>query len=136
VRTDLARRFLYLLPNTFSYPTTMTIAFIKAGFSVGFVPITVLPRAAGSSKIRIFSDGTRFFTILFKIATLFSPLKIFLPLSLLLCLTGLTYTAYTLIFFTDFRNASVVLLVSAMLVFVLGLISEQIAQLRFEHTER
>jgi glycosyltransferase involved in cell wall biosynthesis len=135
VRTDLARKFLYLLPNTFSYPTTMTIAFIKAGYNVAFVPITASPRVTGSSKIRLFSDGARFFTILFKIATLFSSLKVFLPISLAFLFSGIAYTAHQLIVFQKFRNMAVVLLVFGIAVFVLGLISEQIAQLRFERTE-
>ncbi len=135
VRADVARSFLYLIPNTFSGPATMTIASIKSGFSVHFVPITPSPRAGGKSKINIVSDGTRFFVILFKIATLFSPLKIFLPLSLLLLLGGIGYTVYTLVAYSDFRNMSVVIFVFAVAVFVLGLISEQISQLRFQRMD-
>ena len=135
VRTTLARRFLYLLPNTFSYPTTMTIAFLRAGYSVGFVPITTSPRVAGDSKIRIFSDGARFLAILFKIATLFSPLKVFLPLSLAFLMSGAAYGAHQLILFHKFRNMATVLLVFGISLFALGLISEQIALLRFQHTE-
>ncbi|MBM4431314.1 MAG: glycosyltransferase family 2 protein [Chloroflexi bacterium] len=135
VRTTQARQFLYLLPNTFSYPTTMTIAFLRAGYSVGFVPITTSPRVGGDSKIRIFSDGARFLTILFKIATLFSPLKVFLPLSLAFLVTGAAYGAHQLILFHKFRNMATVLLVFGISLFALGLISEQIALLRFQHTE-
>lgn len=135
VRTDLARKCLYLLPNTFSYPTTMTIAFMKAGYSVAFVPITSSPRVAGDSKIHLLSDGTHFFIILFKVATLFSPLKVFLPLSLAFLMSGAAYGAHQLILFHKFRNMATVLLIFGISLFVLGLISEQIAQLRFQHTE-
>jgi glycosyltransferase involved in cell wall biosynthesis len=135
VKTDLARQFLYLLPNRYSYPSTLTIAFLKAGHSVGFVPTDVSGRQGGASKIRPLSDAWHFLATILKIATLFSPLKVFLPISAVLFVAGIGYTAYTLIAFTDFRNMSVVLLVFAVMMFSLGLISEQISQLRFERTE-
>ncbi|MEM7283851.1 MAG: glycosyltransferase family 2 protein, partial [Pseudomonadota bacterium] len=81
--------FLYLLPNGFSYPTTSTMAFFRAGYSVGFVPIEVAPRV-GSSHINILRDGVRFFLIIFKIGTLYSPLKVYFPVALLMALLGMT----------------------------------------------
>jgi glycosyltransferase involved in cell wall biosynthesis len=135
VRAEVARKFLYLLPNTFSYPTTMTIASIKAGYSVAFVPVTVNKRSGGRSKINLLQDGSRFFIILFKIATLFSPLKVFLPLSIGFFVAGSAYASYTLIAFTDFRPFALLLLMFSVMLFSLGLISEQITQLRSDRTD-
>jgi glycosyltransferase involved in cell wall biosynthesis len=135
VKADLARQFVYLLPNRYSYPSTLTIAFLKAGYSVGFVPTDVAGRRGGASKIRPMSDAWHFLATILKIATLFSPLKVFLPVSAFLFLAGFGYTLYTLARYTDFRNMSVVLFVFAIMMFSLGLISEQISQLRFERTE-
>lgn len=134
VKTHIAKRFVYLLPNTFSYPSTITLSLIRAGYSVKYEPIRVRSRT-GKSKIRLFSDGLRFFLIMFKIATLFSPMKIFLPSSLSLIFLGIGYYFYTFINFNRFTNMSLLLIVSGILFFLLGLISEQIAQLRFDRSE-
>lgn len=134
IRRKLARRFLYLLPNRFSYPTTLTLAVIKAGFSLKYVPITASPRT-GRSRLRFFRDGLWFFTIMLKITTLFSPFKIFFPVSILFFLGGLVYYLYTYTFYHRFTNMSAVLFINAVLIFLMGLISEQIAQSRFEHIE-
>lgn len=134
-KRDKAIKFLYLLPNTFSYPSTMTLAFIKAAYPVKFVPVTVLPRQSGSSKINLLSDGARFFVIIMKIAVFFSPLKVFAPISAALFLTGLLYYSYTFIAFHRFTNMSALLFTTSIIIFMLGLVSEQIAQLRKEHTD-
>ena len=126
-----ALRFIDLLPNTFSYPTTLTLAFLRSGLTVKYVPIQSLYRS-GQSKISLISDGIRFLLIITKIATLFSPLRVFLPVSLFFFLCGLGNYAYT--YFTQgrFTNMSVFLLTTSVIVFMLGLISEQIALLRME----
>ncbi|UCD85215.1 MAG: glycosyltransferase family 2 protein, partial [Deltaproteobacteria bacterium] len=111
VKTHIAKRFVYLLPNTFSYPSTITLSLIRAGYSVKYEPIRVRSRT-GKSKIRLFSDGLRFFLIMFKIATLFSPMKIFLPSSLSLIFLGIGYYFYTFINFNRFTNMSLLLIVS------------------------
>jgi glycosyltransferase involved in cell wall biosynthesis len=134
VKANIAKKFLYLLPNTFSYPSTITLSLIRAGHSVKYEPIKVRART-GKSKIRLFSDGLRFFLIMFKIATLFSPMKIFLPASISLILFGIGYYVYTFINFHRFTNMSLLLIVSGILFFLLGLISEQITQLRFDRSE-
>lgn len=134
VKANIAKRFIYLLPNTFSYPSTITLSLIRAGHSVKYEPIKVRSRT-GKSKIKLFSDGLRFFLIMFKIATLFSPMKIFLPASLSLIFLGIGYYIYTFINFLRFTNMSLLLIVSGILFFLLGLISEQIAQLRFDRSE-
>jgi glycosyltransferase involved in cell wall biosynthesis len=134
-RRDKAIKFLYLLPNTFSYPSTLTLAFIKAAYSVKFVPVTVLARQSGTSKISILSDGARFFVIIMKIAVFFSPLKVFMPISVALFLTGISYYAYTFISAHRFTNMSALLFTTSIIIFMLGLVSEQIAQLRKEHTD-
>jgi glycosyltransferase involved in cell wall biosynthesis len=134
MRTAVVRRFLYLLPNTFSYPTTITLSYLKAGHPVAFLPIVAAKRK-GKSKIRLFRDGSRFFLIILRITTLFSPFKVFFPLSLLTLLVGAGYYAYTYVRFHRFTNFGQLLIFLAVILFVLSLISEQIAQLRFDRSE-
>lgn len=135
IRTPLARQFLYLLPNTFSYPTTITLAVLRAGHCVKYVPIETT-RRVGKSKIKPFTDGPRFLVILFKIATLFSPLKVFLPISLLILGLGVFWYIYTnLTVAQRLPPATVILMISGILFFLMGLISEQIAQLRYDRSE-
>ncbi|MEW5975376.1 MAG: glycosyltransferase family 2 protein [Acidobacteriota bacterium] len=134
VKTSVLRRFMYLLPNTFSYPTTITLSLLRAGHSVKYEPIISSERS-GKSKIRLVSDGVRFILIIFKIATLFSPLKVFLPFSWLFFGLGLANYAYTYYTANRLTNMSVLCFVAGFLFFLLGLISEQIAQLRFDRSE-
>lgn len=130
-RTECLREFIHLLPNGFSTPTTTTLAFIKAGYNVAFEPIEAHQRA-GQSKIRFASDGTRFLLILLKIVTLFSPLRIFVPLSAVSCAAGVIYGIGNLIATGKIPNGAVILILFAVIVFLVGLVSEQIASLRFE----
>ncbi len=132
-RAHLFRRFLYMLPNGFSYPTTITMAFLRAGFPIDFVPIDAAKRE-GKSHIRPFRDGVRFLVIIFKIATLYSPLKVFVPVSGLFFLTGVSYYAYT--FFTQgrFTNMSMLILSASVIIFLIGLISEQITSLTYSRS--
>ena len=130
-RTECLREFLHLLPNGFSTPTTTTLAFIKAGYNVAFEPIDARQRS-GHSKIRFARDGTRFLLILLKIVTLFSPLRIFLPISLVSLATGSIYGIWNMIATGKIPNGAVILILFAVIVFLVGLISEQIASLRFE----
>lgn len=136
VRAGLAKEFVSLLPNTFSYPTTITLATVRSGYSLTYIPIKGARRAAGSkSKIKLLRDGTRFFLIIFKISTLFSPLKIFLPASIVTFLTGVGYGLYK-IWMLDGRYGptSQMLMVFSALIFLIGLVSEQISQLRFDRS--
>lgn len=128
VRAHRFREFLYLLPNGFSYPTTSTMSFFRAGYSVAYIPIVTRQRI-GKSHIRLLRDGARFFLIIFKISTLYSPLKIFIPIAILHLLVGLGYYAYT--FSTEARLsiATVFMLTTAVIIFLIGLVSEQITQL-------
>jgi len=131
-----ALRYLYLLPNTFSYPTTMTMAFLRSGLSLKYISIVALPRGKGSkSKIRLFSDGTRFFLIITKIATIFSPFRVFLPISAFLFLAGLGNYMFTFLTTHRFTNMSMLLFSTSVIIFMLGLVSEQISQLRMDRTE-
>lgn len=130
VRADLFRQFLYLLPNGFSYPTTITMAFLRTGYPVCFEPIDVADRL-GKSHIRPIRDGLRFFVIIFKIATLYAPLKIFLPVSGLFFATGAGYYAYTYFTMGRFTNMSLLVLSASVIVFLIGLISEQITALTY-----
>jgi glycosyltransferase involved in cell wall biosynthesis len=126
-----ALRYIDLLPNTFSYPTTLTLAFLRSGLTVKYVPIHTLYRA-GQSKISLVKDGVRFLLIITKIATLFSPFRIFLPVSIFFFLGGTANYIYTYVTQHRFTNMSVFLLTTAVIIFMLGLISEQIALLRME----
>ncbi len=123
--------FLYLLPNGFSYPTTSTMAFLKMGYSVTFQPFAVLPRQGGKSHISLVKDGTRFLLIIFRIGTLYSPLKLFAPISLGFFLLGLSYYGYTFINFGRFTNMSALLFITSILTFLIGLVSEQITSLLY-----
>jgi glycosyltransferase involved in cell wall biosynthesis len=130
VRASLFKKFLYLLPNGFSYPTTITMAFLRSGYPVCFEPITVCERI-GKSHIRPIRDGARFFAIIFKIATLYAPLKIFLPISGLFFATGLGYYAYTYFTVGRFTNMSLLVFSASVIIFLIGLISEQITALTY-----
>jgi glycosyltransferase involved in cell wall biosynthesis len=125
------QEFLHLLPNGFSTPTTTTLAFIKAGYNVGFEPIEARQRT-GNSHIRLARDGTKFLMIIFKIITLFSPLRIFLPISLAAFALGAGYALWTITNQHHVTNSSVLLIVLAVIIFLVGLVSEQISALRFE----
>ena len=114
VRADCFRRFLYLLPNSFSYPTTCTMSFFRAGLSVAYVPVRMPPRI-GESHIRPLRDGIRFLLIILKIGSLYSPLKLFLPVSLLLFFCGASYYGYTFWMFNRFTNMSALLFSSAVI---------------------
>jgi glycosyltransferase involved in cell wall biosynthesis len=129
-----AMRFIDLLPNTFSYPTTLTLAFLRSGLTVKYVPIRTLYRS-GQSKISLVSDGFRFLLIITKIATLFAPFRIFLPVSVVCFLGGLTNYIYTYVTQHRFTNMSVFMFTTAVIIFMLGLISEQIALLRMERLQ-
>ena len=135
--TDAARfrEFLHLLPNGFSYPTTITMAFFRAGYRVGYVPIEAA-RRRGKSHIKPLRDGVRFLLIIFKIATLYSPLKIFLPISALFFFTGVGYYVYTFVEYHRFTNMTALLIITSVLVFLIGLVSEQITTLLFARQQQ
>jgi hypothetical protein len=130
-RASGLREFLHLLPNGFSTPTTTTLAFLKAGYSVRFEPIDA-GRREGASKIRLGSDGVGFLMILLKIVTLFSPLRIFLPISLASFVVGAAYGVWTILTQSHVTNSSVLLILLSVVIFLVGLVSEQISALRFE----
>jgi glycosyltransferase involved in cell wall biosynthesis len=132
-RAEKFKQFLYLLPNGFSYPTTITMAFLRSGYSITFEPIQAAKRV-GKSHIRPVRDGVRFLIIIFKIATLYSPLKIFFPASLVFFVTGLGYYAYTYATMARFTNMSLLLFSAAVIIFLIGLISEQITALTYSRS--
>ena len=135
VKSGIAHNFLYLLPNTYSYPTTLTLAALRDGRSVKYVPINTESRKKGKSKIKLFRDGIRFFLIITKICALYSPLRIFLPVSFMMFCLGLGYYLYTFFAWGRFTNMSALLFTASILIFMMGLISEQICQMRFERSE-
>lgn len=130
-RRECLHEFLHLLPNGFSTPTTTTLAFIKAGYNVTFEPIEARPRV-GTSKIRLARDGAKFFVIILKIVTIFSPLRVFLPVSAAAFIVGLLYAAWTIATQSKIPNGAVLLILFAVVVCLVGLVSEQISALRFE----
>ncbi len=134
VRKETAQQFIYLLPNTFSYPSTLTLAYLRSGRSVKYLPINIKERI-GTSKINITKDGVRFFLIIAKIATLFSPLRIFLPISFSFFTAGIGYYLYTYIKQGRFTNMSALLFTTSVIVFMIGLVSEQIAQMRYDNVK-
>ncbi len=134
VRARHFLHFLYLLPNGFSYPTTTTMAFLRSGLPIAFVPIKAAKRT-GTSHIRIFRDGARFFLIILKIGALFSPMRFFLPLSSALFFLGLTYYGYTYHMQGRFTNMSALLFMSSLLTFLIGMLSEQISSLHYKQAE-
>lgn len=132
VKANKFRKFLYLLPNGFSYPTTITMSFFRAGFGVAYLPIHTPRRATGKSHIRPVRDGVRFLLIIIKIGTLYSPQKLFLPVSAGFFLTGLGYYLYTYLSVGRFTNMSALLFISAILTFLIGVVSEQISALHYK----
>ncbi|MCI2243142.1 glycosyltransferase family 2 protein [Xanthomonas sp. PPL568] len=131
VRAERFREFLHLLPNGFSYPTTSTMAFFRSAYPVAYVPIPVAKRVGTGSHIRPLKDGIRFLLIIFKIATLYSPLKLFVPVSIAFFVIGLAYYGYTFATMHRFTNMSTLLFSAAVIVFLIGLISEQITNLTY-----
>lgn len=137
IKTKKFKEFISLLPNKFSYPTTITMSFFRAGHSVGYEAIEVQKRLEGTqSHVRIFQDGLRFLLIIFKIGTLFSPLKIFAPTSFLFFMTAVVYYLFT--YFTDgrFTNMGALLFTTSILIFLMGLISEQITMLMYKDSNK
>lgn len=137
IKADLAKKCCHLLPNTFSYPSTMTLALISAGYSLKYVPIKVSQRQMGSSKINVLQDGFRFLVIMIRIAVLFNPLKVFMPLGFLVFSPGFLYAVYRLLTWQRIFTQPIVVSVSiGALILALGLISEQIALLRMAQFDR
>jgi glycosyltransferase involved in cell wall biosynthesis len=136
-KRDHIMEFIHLLPNGYSYPTTSTLSFVKAGYNVAFVPIAAR-KAVGKSQIKLVRDGVKFVTIILRIITLFSPMKVFLPLALLFFLAGAGYGVGNFLIDPSHRipNGALFLLMTSVFVFLFALISEQIAAMRFENTQR
>jgi len=135
VRADKFRQYLYLLPNGFSYPTTITMSFFRAGYPVAYIPINT-PRRIGKSHISLLRDGVRFLMIIIKIGTLYSPLRLFLPISTAFFLGGLAYYLYTFTVSGRFTNMSALMFTSSILTFLIGIVSEQISALHYRDTDQ
>ena len=135
LRADVAKDLVWLLPNTFSYPTTITMSMLRGGWSVGFHPFQVRQRK-GKSHVKLFADGSRFFLIILRIATMFAPLRVFMPVSLATGALGVAWYLHTWWNEGRFTNMALLLLSQATLLFALGLIAEQIAALRFQNMSR
>jgi glycosyltransferase involved in cell wall biosynthesis len=135
VRADKFREFLDLLPNGFSYPTTSTMAFFRAGYPVAYVPIHAA-RRIGKSHIHLIKDGLRFLLIIFKIGTLYSPLKLYVPIAVLHAILGVGYYAFTFLTQHRLSLATLFLLTTAVIIFLIGLVSEQLTQLAYMQVRR
>lgn len=135
VRADEFRKFLHLLPNGFSYPTTITMSFFRAGYPVGYIPIHA-PKRIGKSHLRITRDGIRFLLIIFKIGTLYSPLKLFAPVAFIHFLLGLAYYAYTYSSYSRLSSMTIFMLTTSVIIFLIGLISEQITALMYKEDDK
>ena len=135
VKTDIARQFVSMLPNSFSYPTTITMGVIHEGYSLTYVPIKT-NRRVGKSKIRLIADGSRFLLIILKIATLLSPMRVFLPVGLAIFLTGVGYGLFRFfVLGSSYGQTSAMLITMSVVVFMVGLVSEQVAQLRYDRSK-
>lgn len=134
VRAEKFKEFLHLLPNGFSYPTTITMAFFRAGYPLRYMPIEASKRE-GKSHVSPLQDGIRFLLIIFRVGTLYSPLKLFLPISVAFGILGLSYYLYTYAIYSRFTNMSALLLITSVLVFLIGLVSEQITSLIYQRSD-
>jgi len=134
VRRKVALKFIYLFPNGFSYPTTITLAFLKSARTLKYIPIKRGDRWHGRSKIRIIEDGIKFFLIIIRLSTFFSPLRVFLPVSLFFFICGLINYIHTFSTTHRFTNMSALLFTTSLIIFMLGLVSEQVSQLRMDRT--
>ena len=132
IKADIAKSYIYMLPNTYSYPTTITLGVLRDGRSVKYLPIETQKRKSGKSSISIVKDGVRFLMIIIKICTLYSPLRVFLPVSFFMVLLGCSRYLYSYVTEGRFTNMSALLFTAAVTIFMMGLISEQICQMRFE----
>jgi len=132
VKSNIAKSFVYLLPNTYSYPATITLGVLRSGMSVKYVPIKIRKRKTGRSNIKLIQDGVRFFMIITRICTLYSPMRVFLPVSFTMFFMGVVNYLYTYLVHSRFTNMSVFLFVTAIIIFMMSLISEQICQMRSE----
>jgi glycosyltransferase involved in cell wall biosynthesis len=135
IKTDIAWDFLYLLPNTYSYPTTLTLSVLRSGRSVKYIPIKIRARNKGKSNISMFKDGVRFFMIITRICTLYSPMRIFLPVSFTLFILGSVNYLFSYLTQGRFTNMSALLFVASIIIFMMSLISEQVCQMRFDRSE-
>jgi len=134
VRASFFKEILHLLPNGFSYPTTSTMAFFRYGYSVSYVDINVKDRI-GKSHINLLKDGVRFLLIIFKVGTLYSPLKLFTPISFLFFLLGTFRYIFTYLDSGAFTNMSALMYSTAMIIFLIGLVSEQVTMLIYTKHE-
>jgi len=135
VKADIARQFVSMLPNSFSYPTTITMGVIHEGYSLAYVPIKT-NRRVGKSKIRLIADGSRFLLIILKIATLLSPMRVFLPVGLAIFLTGVGYGLFRFfVLGSSYGQTSAMLITMSVVIFMVGLVSEQVAQLRYDRSK-
>lgn len=131
-RADVVKKFYHLFPQRFSYPTTSTLALLKGGYNLKYVPINIRPRQAGTSKIKLFKDGLQFTTIIFKIILLFEPMKVFLPVTLISFLLGLIGMVISMIQVNRLfiPNSSVILFVFGVLAFLMGLLAEHLTAIQ------
>jgi len=129
IKKDVVMEFMHILPNSFSFTTTITLGCIMAGYSIKYVPINMLERV-GTSKINPFRDGSRFILLMIRTIMLFNPLKIFLPISVIIFLLGISDLTYELIYYFNVSSLSILLFLSSLIVFFIGIMADQISMMR------
>jgi glycosyltransferase involved in cell wall biosynthesis len=107
-RRETAQRFLGILPNTFSFTTTITLAMLTTYRKVKFIPITYHPRI-GRSKIKPIRDTLRFTILILRTGTYFAPVRTFLPFVLVLLLGALTSLGYDVFVLRNLTDKTVLL---------------------------
>ena len=131
LKKSVAMEFMHILPNTFSFSTTITLALINSGYSVKYVPIEA-PERVGTSKIKPFRDGFNFIMLIIRTIVLFNPLKVFLPISIILFFMGFSYLSYELVLHLNVPDSAILLIVSGILIFFFGILADQISSMRRE----
>ena len=128
LKKSVAMEFMHILPNTFSFSTTITLALVTSGYNVKYVPIEA-PERVGKSKIKPFRDGFRFVLMIIRTISLFNPLKIFIPISIILFLSGISYLTYEIYSYENISDTSILLIVSSLIIFFFGVLSDQVSVL-------
>ncbi len=129
IKKDILMKYMHILPNTFSFTTTITLALIKDGYNVKYVPIKTEKRI-GKSKLRPFRNGFEFILLIMRTTVLFDPLKVFLPISLISAGLGTLDALYYVIFHTSISKSSLLLIFSGLLIFCFGLLADQVSAIR------
>lgn len=131
-RREAITPVLNLMPNGFSFSTTSTLAFLKLGYEIGEIPITVAPRQGRPSSVKFARDGGKTILLICRIIMLFNPLKIFVPGAAFMTAVGVIWAAVGVLFYQRVPNSAVALLTLGFLLFFVGLLADQISILNLK----